>query len=140
MNDIAAMPKTGPGVLQLLDRGLLAAHLLTGSLHQAEEATLKAIDCWRPSEEPEEVLFQNVLDAAVRVPVEPSSNNLDSDSSYLPNELKAVLRLAPQLRGCFVLRILAGLPAQACARLLSLHCDVVEQFTCDAIQCLARGT
>jgi DNA-directed RNA polymerase specialized sigma24 family protein len=81
-----------------------------------------------------------VLDAAARAQVEPNSNNLDPATSYLPKELKAVLRLAPLLRRCFVLRILAGLPAQACARLLSLHSDMVERYTCDALQSLARGT
>jgi DNA-directed RNA polymerase specialized sigma24 family protein len=139
MDDTAAMPKAGQGVLRLLDRALLTAHLLTGSFQQAEEATLGAIGSWRPDEEPEEVLFQNVLDAATRAQVEPSANNPDRSASYLPNELKAVLGLPPQLRSCFVLRILAGLPAQACARLLSLHSDVVDRYTCDAVQCLARG-
>ena len=86
------------------------------------------------------MLFQNVLDAAARAQVEPSTDNPDPSASYLPNELKAVLRLAPQLRRCFVLRILAGLPAKACARLLCLHSEMVEQYTCDALRCLANGT
>ena len=77
--------------------------------------------------------------AAARVEVGPNANTLDSSTSYLPNELKAVLRLAPQPRRCYVLRILAGLPAQACARLLSLQSDTVEAYTCDALQSLARG-
>jgi DNA-directed RNA polymerase specialized sigma24 family protein len=140
MDDTAAMPKAGQGILRLVDRALLTAHLLTGSFQQAEEATLDAIDSWRPDHQPEEALFQTVLNAAARAEVEPNPNSLDSSTSYLPNELQAVLRLAPQLRRCFVLRILAGLPAQACARLLSLHSDLVERYTCDALQSLARGT
>jgi DNA-directed RNA polymerase specialized sigma24 family protein len=140
MDDFAATSRAGQAIVRLLDRAFLTAHLLTGSFQQAEEATLDAIDSWRPGEEPEGVLFQNVLDAAARAPVEPNPNNPDPSASYLPNELKAVLRLAPQLRRCFVLRILAGLPAKACARLLGLHLEVVEQYTCDALQCLARGT
>jgi DNA-directed RNA polymerase specialized sigma24 family protein len=139
MDHAAAMPKAGQGILRLLDRALLTAHLLTGSFQQAEEATLGAIGSWRPDEEPEEALFQSVLNAAARAQLEPNLNSLDPSASYLPNELKAVLRLAPQLRSCFVLRILAGLPAQACARLLSLHSDVVDRYTCDAVQSLARG-
>ena len=140
MDHTAAMPTAERGILGVLDRALLTAHLLTGNLQQAEEVTLGAIDSWRPGEVAEEVLVQNVFDAAARAQVDPNSNSLDPASSYLPNELKAVLRLAPQLRRCFVLRILAGLPAQACARLLSLHSDMVERYTCDALQCLARGT
>ena len=140
MDDLAATPKAGQRIRRLLDRALLTAHLLTGSLQQAEEATLDAIESWRPGEETEEELLQNVLGAASRVQVEPSTSHSDPSASYLPNELKAVLRLAPQLRRCFVLRILAGLPARVCARLLCLHCDMVEQYTCDALRCLARGT
>jgi len=139
MDHAAAMPKAGQGILRLLDRALLTAHLLTGSFQQAEEATLGAIGSWRPDEEPEEALFQSVLNAAARAQVEPNPNGLDPSTSYLPNELKAVLRLAPQLRRCYVLRILAGLPEQACARLLSLQSDLVERYTCDALQSLARG-
>jgi DNA-directed RNA polymerase specialized sigma24 family protein len=140
MDNIAATPKAGQGILRLLDRAFLTAHLFTGNLRQAEEATLDAIDSWRPGEEPEAVLFQNVLDAAARAQVEPSTNTPDPSASYLPNELKAVLRLAPQLRRCFVLRILAGLPAKVCARLLCLQSDMVERYTCDALRCLANGT
>jgi DNA-directed RNA polymerase specialized sigma24 family protein len=134
MDDLAAISRAGPGIVRLLDQAFLTAHLLTGSSQQAEEATLHAIDSWRPGEEPEGVLFQNVLDAALRAPVE--SNPADS---YLPNELKKVLRLAPQLRRCFVLRILAGLPAKACARLLGLHSDAVDRYTCEALRSLARA-
>ena len=139
MDDIAATPQAGQGIARLLDRALLTAHLLTGSLQQAEEATLEAIDSWKPGDEPEEVLFQHVLDAAARAHVEPNPNHPDSFGSYLPNELKAVLRLAPQLRRCFVLRVLAGLPADVCGRLLCLHSDLVDRYTTDALQYLAFG-
>jgi DNA-directed RNA polymerase specialized sigma24 family protein len=140
MDDSAATSKAGQEVVRLLDRAFLTAHLLTGSFQQAEEAALDAIDSWRPEEEPEEVLHQNVLDAAARAPVEPNPGNPGPSGSCLPDELNAILRLAPQLRRCFVLRILAGLPAKACARLLGLHSDLVDRYTCDALQCLARGT
>jgi DNA-directed RNA polymerase specialized sigma24 family protein len=139
MDNISAIPKAGQTIPRLLDRAFLTAHLLTGNLRQAEKATLYAIDLWRPGEESEAVLFQNVLDAAAHAQVEPAAN-ADASAPHLPDELQAVLRLAPQLRRCFVLRILAGLPAKACARLLFLHSDLIEQYTCDALQCLARGT
>jgi DNA-directed RNA polymerase specialized sigma24 family protein len=140
MTEIAATPEARQGILRQLDRALLTAHLLTGSLQQAEEATRDAIDSWNADEEPEEVLFQHVLNSAARAQVEPNPASLDSSTSYLPDELKAVLRLAPQLRRCFVLCILEGLTAKACARLLCLQSDMVERYTCDALQCLARGT
>ena len=126
-------------IVRLVDRALLTAHLLTGSLQQGEKATLEAIESWKPGEEPEEVLFQNVLNAAARAQAEPSPNNLDSSGSHLPNELIAVFRLAPELRRCFVLRILVGLPAKACARLLHLQSGQVDEYTYAAFQCLAAS-
>jgi hypothetical protein len=126
-------------IVRLIDRALLTAHLLTGSLQQGEKATLEAIESWNPGEEPEEVLFQNVLNAAARAQAEPSPNNFDSSDSYLPNDLIAVFRLAPQLRRCFVLRILVGLPANMCARLLHLQAGQVDEYTCAALQCLAAS-
>jgi hypothetical protein len=139
MDDMAATPQAGQGIAPVLDRALLTAHLLTGSLQQAEEATLEAIDRWKPGDEPEEVLFQYVLDAAARAHAEPNPNHADLSGSYLPKELKSVLRLAPQLRRCFVLRILAGLPAEVCGRSLCLHSEMVDRCTRDALQALAFG-
>jgi hypothetical protein len=136
MDDIAAMPQAGQGIARFLDRALLTAHLLTGSLQQAEEATLEAIDSWKPDKEPEEVLFQNVLEAAAQAQAEAYSSNQDSSASYLPHELQAILRLAPQLRRCFVLRILVGLPAEVCGRLLGLHSEQVDEYTCAGLQSL----
>jgi hypothetical protein len=140
MDAIFATPTAGQSSSRLLERAFLTAHLFTGSLQQAEEVTLDAIDAWRPGEEPEEKLFQNVLDGAARAQVEAKPSDPDPSDSYLPNELKAVVQLAPQLRHCFVLRVLAGLSVKGCARLLCLHADMVECYTCDALRCLARAT
>ena len=139
MDDISATLKAGQSISHVLERAFLTAHLFTGSLQKAEEVTLNAIAAWRPDEEPEEKLFQNVLDAAARTQAEVSQSDPDSSRSYLPHELKAVLQLAPQLRHCFVLRVLAGLSAKVCARLLCLHSDMVDRYTCDAVQRLARA-
>jgi DNA-directed RNA polymerase specialized sigma24 family protein len=137
MDDIIATPQVGQGIARLIDRAFLTAHLLTGSLQQAEETTLEAIDSWNPCEDPEDVLFENVLDAALRAPVEPKSGNVDAPGSYLPDRLMTVLRLAPYLRGCFVLRILAGLPIERCAQLLGLHSDLIDRYTSEALQRLS---
>jgi hypothetical protein len=136
MDDIAATLQAGQGIARLLDRALLTAHLLTGSLQQAEKVTLEAIDSSKPGDEPEEALFQHVLDAAARAHVEPNPDLADLSGSYLPNELKSVLRLAPQLRRCFVLRVLAGLPAEVCGRLLGLYSEQVDEYTCAGLQSL----
>ena len=101
-----------PAIARLIERGFLTAHLLTGSIQQAEDATLKGLDSWNPDEEPEEALFQNVLDAAARAQIQANRPDSEASGSNLPNELKAVLRLSPELRRCFVLRVLVGLPSQ----------------------------
>ena len=118
---------------RLIGRAFLTAHLLTGNTEQAESATMTAIDSWNPEEESEEALFQDVLDTAVRAPVQ---FRPEAAGPYLSAELRAVLRLAPQLRRCFVLRILVRLPSQVCARLLSLPSDAVDRYTCAALWCL----
>jgi DNA-directed RNA polymerase specialized sigma24 family protein len=128
-----------PAIARLLERAFLTAHLLTGSIQQAEDATLKGLDFWNPDEEPGEALFQNVLDAAARAQIQPSRPDSDASGSNLPNELKAVLRLSSQLRRCFVLRVLVGLPSQECGRLLGLDSDRVDEDTCAALQCLGTS-
>jgi DNA-directed RNA polymerase specialized sigma24 family protein len=128
-----------PAIRRMIERAFLTAHLLTGSIQQAEDATLKGLDCWNPDEEPGEALFQSVLDAAARAQVQPNRPDSEASGSKLPNELKAVLRLSPELRRCFVLRVLVGLPSQVCARLLGLDSDRVDEDTCAALQCLGTS-
>jgi DNA-directed RNA polymerase specialized sigma24 family protein len=137
MEDRTATTPAEQGVVHLIGRALLTAHLLTGSLQQAEKATREAIDSWNSGEDPEEAVFQNVLNAAARAPAGPNPNNSDTSDSSLPNELIAVFRLAPQLRRCFVLRIVVGLPAKVCARLLHLQSEQVDEYTSAALQCLS---
>jgi DNA-directed RNA polymerase specialized sigma24 family protein len=122
-----------------ISRAFLTAHLLTASTEQAESATMEAIDSWNPDEQTSEVLFRSVVDAAARAHVKhaPSiSNKSGVAESYLPVELRAVLRLTPQLRRCFVLRVLAGLSPQVCAQLLHLHSRRVDRYACAALECL----
>jgi DNA-directed RNA polymerase specialized sigma24 family protein len=114
-------------------RAFLAAHLLTGSAEQAESAVMEAVDSWDPDDDSEEALFERVLNIALRGPI---SDAPDSPASFLPPELQAVLRLSPQLRRCFVLRILAGLSRQVSARLLRVDCRRVDQYTSAAIKVL----
>jgi DNA-directed RNA polymerase specialized sigma24 family protein len=134
-----AARECGRDIEHTINRAFLTAHLLTASTEQAESATMEAIDLWDPDAETEEVLFRNVLHAAARPQIESvpsSSNKCDVAGSYLPDELQAVLRLAPQLRRCFVLRILVGLPPQVCARLLHLDSRRVDRYASAALECL----
>ena len=109
------------------------AHLLTGSLQQAEDAVLEAIDHLDRDCDSREILLRDAISAAVRRPsMEPSSLE-----SVEPAELRPVLGLSEPLRRCFVLRVLVGLSRPACSRLLQLHAEAVNDYTCAAVQRLA---
>jgi len=130
-------------IVHTISRAFRTAHLLTASIQQAESAVLEAIDSFDPDGETEETLFRYVVHAAVRSSVEhilPSASNQSESAMFLPVELQAVLNLPPNLRRCFVLRVLVGLSRQICARLLRLDARRVDQYTCAALQCLAAST
>ncbi len=128
----------GEAIVRAVDHAFLTAHLLTGSLQRSEEVALRAIDSWNPREEAGEALIRKIVDAAGGQ-IDGDSPDSDASGAYLPDELKAVLRLAPRLRHCFVLRILEGLPAQACAQLLHLQRDEVDDYTSAALHRLAAA-
>ena len=55
---------------EAVERAFLTAHLLTASIPVAENITVRAIDLWNPLEESQELLFKNVVTAALRARVE----------------------------------------------------------------------
>lgn len=124
-----------------ISQAFRTAHLLTASIQGAESAVLEAIDSFDPDSDTEEALLPYVLHAAVQSAVEhmlPSAlDQPKSTEPLLPVELQAVLNLSPNLRRCFVLRFLAGVPVQACARLLHLDAGQVDEYSCAALRCLA---
>lgn len=119
------------GLEHTISRAFRAAHLLTGSEEQSEIAVARALDSWDPDDNDEEGLFQLALTAALHGPV---PNLPEPAGSALPAELRAVLRLPLQLRRCFVLRTLAGLSGEVCARLLDLRIQKVYDYACAALQ------
>jgi hypothetical protein len=119
-----------------IGRAFLMAHLLTGNIEQAERSTMEAIDSWNPGDETEATLLLKVLDAAAKAEIKYAPGG---PVYHLPAELQAVLRLEPQPRRCFVLRVLAGLPLEACARLLRLGSRRLGRYTCAAFRCLGAG-
>jgi DNA-directed RNA polymerase specialized sigma24 family protein len=124
-------------IKQTIGGAFLAAHLLTAKTEQAESAVVEAMESWDPDDDSEEVLFLQVLRSALQADVEcvpSSSNDADSLNSMLPAELNAVLSLPPQLRHCFVVRMLVGFSREICARLLHLHSRQVDQYTRAALQ------
>lgn len=135
MDNIAAAQQAAESTMNLLNRALVTAHLLTGSLERAEQAVVEGINSWNPDQEPEAALFDRVVEAAAaRVGIRqiPSA----SDDSYLPQELRPILKLPPKPRSCFVLRTLLGLPSKVCAGLLGLDSDRTDEYAIEALECL----
>jgi hypothetical protein len=127
-------------VLQRLgiNRIFLAAYLITGSAAQAEHAMLEAIDSWS-ADRSESDLLEQTIRAALQPKDEqaqPAGNRADPECGRLAGELQAVVRLSPQLRHCFVLRVLVGMSRQACSQLLDLTRQGVDQHTCAAMRSL----
>ena len=121
---------------ELANKAFRLAHLLTGDIGQAEGATIQSIESWNPDKEGSEALIERVLSAATS----PEERSVSSSKtailtcSYLPVELRPVLKLPLRLRHCFVLRVLAGLPATDCAHLLALRPQEVSENLCAALQ------
>ena len=130
-----------PAIKLVISRAFYAAHLLTGSIQQAERAVLEAIDSFDPHHGNGETLFRNALQAAVQNAITPmlaaDTKSSEAVGVCLPAELQAVLDLAPDLRRCFVLRALVGLSRRASALILRLSARRVDEYTCAALRCLA---
>ena len=118
-------------------RSFRTAYLLTNSAEDAESAVLAGIESWNPDGESDEALFHKVMCAAARRRHQWEPPVRTGARLWLPEELRAVLTLAPPIRRCFVLRSLAGMSAQACARLLGLLPNQVDEYAGAAHRCLA---
>ena len=121
---------------EVLNRALVASHLLTGSLGCAEQAVLAAIKRWNPDQDAEQLTL-NAIDAAACAHMRSHPALPGVSESYLPQELTAVLELDPRLRSCFVLRSLIGLPTADCARLLRLLPTEIDECNVIALRRLA---
>ncbi len=118
-----------------LDRAFLVSYLLTGNMEAAEAAVLLALESWKPAIESAECLFLKIVQTAAGTSIEGVSF---AAASYLPPELQNVLKLAGPLRRSFVLRILAGLPAELCAKLLNVDSRLLEAYLRRAFVCLGH--
>jgi hypothetical protein len=125
--------------LDTLSRAFVTALLLTGSVERAETAVSENVtlfDCEDPSAE---ALLQGVAESSIPprgLTSQPRPAELARASSVLPFELQRVLRLAPDLRNCFVLRVLSGLSREVCSRVLQLEIHQIDADTCSAILAL----
>ena len=109
-------------------RSFRTAYLLTNSAEEAESAVVAGIESWNPEDEPGEALFHKVMTAALRRRRQWEPPVRTAGRVWLPEELRAVLTLAPQIRRCFVLRNLVGMSAKTCAPLLGLLPNQVDEY------------
>jgi hypothetical protein len=92
------------------------ALLLTGATKTAELAVLDAIDACEVTSQ--RCLLVETVRSTIRRRTETPA--VADGINLLPPELRRLLGLQPLLRDCFVLRILAQLPPEACADILKV--------------------
>jgi hypothetical protein len=115
--------------------------LLTGSSKRAEVAMLQGIHSLDNDSEPGmELLFASIaaaVDGEFLLP-EPRTEEIEEATSMLHVGLRPLLRLPANLRRCFVLRFVAAMPRETCARFLQITLAKVDEFSCAAVRELAR--
>jgi hypothetical protein len=119
-----------------LCKSFVTALLITGSVKHAEAAVLESISKLKPNDGSDEALLWMAVEVSVASRgevLELSQEELEHTLSILPFELLCVLHLAADLRYCFVCRILLGLPREACASLLRLELQQLDERTCAAM-------
>lgn len=130
-------PPESLGLSQAVARAFVLAVLLTGSAGRAEAAVMEAIRQVEPDEPIESTLFHGVLRSALQpaggeAPLD--IDELELAESLLPPGLRGVLRLSPQLRRCYTLRILMEIPRDGSARLLHMNGRRVDACACAAMR------
>jgi DNA-directed RNA polymerase specialized sigma24 family protein len=124
---------------QYLATPFVTAVLLTGSAERAETAMLEGIRSWDADADPDEELLRTTVSAALDLYRPQRQEEITQASFLLPVELRGVLQLPPDLRQCYVLRLLMGLPRESCARMLGVDAGAVDRDTGLAAQALAQA-
>jgi hypothetical protein len=117
------------------------ALLLTGSMTGAEEAVLEAVEALDPKDLTPSTLLCRTIESSIRyLQVHGTNGTIDLGlgSLKLPMELRKVLKMDVGLRQSFVLRMLVGLSADDCGRLLGWDRSLVDAGTCAALTWLAN--
>jgi hypothetical protein len=124
-----------------LSRIFVAAYLLTGSAACAETAMLDSIQGLPlDANIAGRLSWKTVVAAIMRKKSHLPCKVEEPDDAVLglPVELRRVARLTPNLRQCFVLRILMAMPRLYCAGLLNIEPDQVDATSYVAAQELAK--
>jgi hypothetical protein len=130
---------SGPITMEALGRTFITAVLLTGSAERAEAAVLEGIKIMeRGNVSDEALLLQGTLSASIAARADGGRvEEQEHASSLLPVELRRVLRLLPDFRRGFVLRVLIGLSREVCARMLQVEIQQIDELVCVAARALA---
>jgi hypothetical protein len=107
-----------------IDSAFSIALLLSGNMATAEAAVDDAISVC-PENCADEDLMRATVSSAIRRSLGRPWEHADTQS-VLPLELQQVVQMAPLLRGCFVLRVLAGFSLIECSSLLNVSVEEVE--------------
>jgi hypothetical protein len=107
----------------------LAALLVVGDSEHAEAVTARAIRSINGPNVSDEALIVAALQAAILSSRERPARtwDLDGELSFLPPALKRLSRLTTDLRNCFILRMLVGLPREECSRLLGYSPKQIDE-------------
>lgn len=105
----------------------MVAYLLTADAQQAEAAVAEGDECWDPEIDSDETLVRFSAVAAARMlRRDCGSIRRRVELSRIPRELAMIARFDARSRGCFVLRILMGLPLPVCAEMLGVSMDEAQ--------------
>ena len=125
-----------PGLDGAIAKAFFTALLLTKSPQRAEAAVAESIDYLNPEEPFEEAVLRGAVCAAIYASagaLPPNQQEEEAALAALPRQLRGVLGFTPNLRRCFVLRILLQLPREVCVRILHLTMKEIDQYTCEAL-------
>ncbi len=123
-----------------LTKAFVTALLLTKSIEQAEEAVVAGICALSACDKPSDKLLLRAAEAVLSsrlVSGNVSALDIERSAATLPTELQRVLEMPWDLRCCYVLRTLNGLPLEDCSSLLHVSESVIQDRAASAAAFLA---
>jgi hypothetical protein len=127
--------KTEKELTEVLDRVFLVALLITGNMDRAEDAVLDGIAALDGTMSSDGFRLATLKSAIERG--EQRSGEIEDIFPSLPLELRRILLLNPDIRACFVLRVLLGMPSETCSEVLQIPTQKIGHSVSDAMQQLA---
>ena len=117
---------------EVLDRVFLVALLITGNTDGAEAAVLDGIAALDGTISSDGFLLATLKSATERA--EQRSDETDDTFPSVPLELRRILLLNPQMRACFVMRVLLGMPSETCSEVLRIPIQEISHLVIDAMR------